>query len=929
MAQVQLWLGFAVTALLAVLQSLGLTRRLEYPLYDLRMLVFNVFSPPPSDQVVVIAIDDPSIETVGKWPWPRGHLGLAIAELERAGAAVVALDLLQDDPQAILYEPEGASLRAVDNDALLAAAMKSFGGVVQGASFPWREPREWEAEQQRRAARKVPQVRFDQILGAMSVNPYIAAEELRETYLPGEAADGPHTDDIRWKMERARTLLAVEPRSSLALPRETANWPASNDQKPPVPAIAAAAASIASVSFGGGDADGAVRRIPLWVQSRGRIFPSLGLAAALKKLGVPLSGVAVDTNFSDIGLPGGERLSIPTHAGPLKEYAGMGELDGFMHVVWPRGGWAGWERQFARRAPDSPKGFETTEIPLGRVLDPVLRIFPVMRANIAGLSDQVRALDRGYGLGDAKSFAARTAEMDSLSPDAPRWRDLWRAHKSELEKIRVDAQSMLADFTAGGVTPEGFSAGEKAAYADLQAAAVDAPRAVESIDRDLSELDAWRGELARRVGGRVCFIGWTATGALADFVRTSIDSRTPGVMVHAAIANTILNSVHSPQFLQGAPHWMNLAALLALGILGTMIGVRLGVVEGPFALIGVLAVWFTVDGLIFWDWRNLFVAEVTPMAAAVLGWLGVILHRLLIEQRSRRQTEARFRSYVSPDVVDILVNNPGMDSMRPQKRELTIFFSDIAGWTTIAERLGTEGVATFLATYLKAMTDILQDHRATIDKYLGDGIMAFWGAPIADDQHAAHAVDAVLLMQKKLEEMNEEGAFGPAGRIGVRIGLASGEVNVGDFGNPPDKSAYTVIGDAANLSARLEAANKQFGSRILMTERTRALAGLEKNARLIGKIVVKGKTEPETLWEPVGEMQTKGPRTAEWISLSNDAVRAYMAGDFNRAEGLFARLEAEFGERELAGIYRSAIEGFRRTGGPPAGFDGTIVLTEK
>lgn len=480
------------------------------------------------------------------------------------------------------------------------------------------------------------------------------------------------------------------------------------------------------------------------------------------------------------------------------------------------------------------------------------------------------------------------------------------------------------------VDPASLSAEEKEALATLDRVITDGPRMVREIERGLEDLDEWwNKDLPAFARGRVVFIGWSATGALADFVETSIDPRTPGVLVHAAVTNAILNSVESTQFITEAPHWLNLLAVLVLGCVGTIIGVRMGVVQSPIVLLIALAIWFIFDGIVIWDWRNLFLVEAAPMAAAVLGWLTVILHRLLVEQRGRRQTEARFRSYVSPDVVDILVNNPDLNSMAPQKRELTIFFSDIAGWTTITERIGTEGIAAFLATYLKEMTDILQDNRATIDKYLGDGIMAFWGAPVEDPDHAKHAVEAVILMQKKLQEMNQAGAFGPAGQVGVRIGLASGEVNVGDFGNPPHKSAYTVIGDSANLSARLESANKQFGSKILMTERTRELAGMTSGYRLIGRVVVKGKTEPETLYEPIGDMKPKGDRTGEWIKATDEAVGAYIAGDFDRALGLFDRLDKEFGDHELAEKYRDSIALVREQGGPGADFKGTIVLSEK
>jgi adenylate cyclase len=152
---------------------------------------------------------------------------------------------------------------------------------------------------------------------------------------------------------------------------------------------------------------------------------------------------------------------------------------------------------------------------------------------------------------------------------------------------------------------------------------------------------------------------------------------------------------------------------------------------------------------------------------------------------------------------------------------------------------------------------------------------------------------------------------------------------VGDFGNPPAKSAYTVIGDAANLAARLESANKQFGSRTLMSGRVRELTGDAIPARLIGRVVVKGKTEPETLYEPIGTRRPKGPRTEEWITLTNQATQAYISGDFPTARRLLARLQAEFDEGPLAEIYEESMEAIERAGGPGLGFDGALVLKEK
>ncbi|MBL8745333.1 MAG: CHASE2 domain-containing protein [Phycisphaerae bacterium] len=931
LASVQLWLGFAITAVIALVQALGWTRAAEYPLYDLRMKMFNRFTAPPSDKVAVIMIDDPSIETVGKWPWPRGLLAEAIRELKRGGASVIALDLLHDDPQSLMYvarDPEGKEIESVDNDRLLAEAIGGHGGVIQGASFGYVDAVKAVARQKEKAARGVVRARFAEVWDALTDDPSLTLEGLRQRVLPDQPPTGAPIDDLLMKMTQVRTILAIEGRSGVPVPAEPARWPVSNEPSPPVPMVARSAKGVASVSFGGGDADGAVRRIPLWIQGRSRLYPTLGLAAAAARLGVPLDSVRVSARETELTLPSGSALTIPTQSAALKDVAELGELDGLMLVPWPRGGFGGWKSQFAVES--SGGGLEESELPVGRLIDASRVVIPSIKANIANLDSALEALGAAFGIGDWKTYGPRAAEMAGLSPDEPRWRELYALQREAWLSAVRSAKEMHEGALDPSIDPATLTEEERLQLSALSSAANDAPRQIAEIERGLSRLDEWwNTDLPNRVRGRVCFIGWAATGALADFVETSVDPRTPGVLVHAAVTNAILNSVESPQFIAEAPAWINLVAVVVLGCLGTIIGVRLGVVQSPIVLIGALAVWFLVDGVVFWDWRNLFVVEAAPMAAALLGWLAVILHRLLVEQRGRRQTEARFRSYVSPDVVDILVNNPDLNSMAPQKRELTIFFSDIAGWTTITERIGTEGIAAFLATYLREMTDILQDNRATIDKYLGDGIMAFWGAPVEDPDHARHAVDAVIKMQEKLREMNEAGAFGAAGQVGVRIGLASGEVNVGDFGNPPHKSAYTVIGDSANLAARLESANKQFGSKILMTERTRSLAGMTAGVRLIGRVVVKGKTEPETLWEPIGTMKPKGERTADWVRLTTEAVQAYIDADFDRSLALFDRLEKEFEDHEMAHKYRDAIADVRERGGAEGEFKGTIVLSEK
>lgn len=935
MAQWQWALGVAITLAIGLLETLNLTVRAEYPFLDLRAREFAASRQPPSDDVAIIAIDDQALDTVGKWPWPRWRLAQVIRELDAAGAKVIALDLLLDDPEDIQIVGElkrPATLRLIDGDAELAAAIRAHGRVVLGAAFQIKvnESTGVTADSKGKSADGIQapeKVDYRAVFTTVAENPDITLDALKHKLLsPDEAATtrGAAVDDLKTKYEWSRILM--DRQYDLSIPGATSalRVPQSDDPEPPSPPLLAAAAQIASVSFGKEDLDGGVRRIPLWIRSGARLYPTLGLAAAALHLGVPIKEIRIRGTETQLPISPTQSMNLRTHRAPLD---GLGEVEGLLYVTWPRGGGKDWREQFqieSAKVGASGEGLVPREIAIGRIVDPYL-VQERIAQNIRDLDVQALAIARLYGFFDAGVYEQRAAELAALSPDQPRWGEVLSSQRAAWEAAAREAEGMIPAFPP---EPE-LSPEERAQLQDLRAIARAVPEVIRRIDDGLAAIQQWREtDLPRLVRGKVCLVGWTATGALADFVRTSIDARTPGMHVHAAVLNSILTQA---QLRLGTRtlETFDVIAVFAVGIIGTLIGVRFPVIVGPVALALTLGAWWLLNGAVVWDRQLNVVAAASPIAAGVLSWLAVILHRLLVEQRGRKQTEARFRSYVSPDVVDILVNNPGLSSMNPQKRELTMMFSDIAGFTTISERLETEALAVMLNTYLGAMTEILQKHRGTIDKYLGDGIMVFWGAPLADAEHARHAALAAIDMQAKLEEMNRAGAFGPAGTLGVRLGLATGEVNVGDFGNPPHKSAYTVIGDAVNLSARLESANKFFGSRILIEERVKELMGHDLRTRLLGRIVVKGKTEYQTVYELIGPAQLHGNRTQEWIDLTESAVRAYIEANFERAGLLFRRLSDEFADSALEGVYSRAIRSILSEGGVPDGFSGTIVLSEK
>ena len=975
MVRVQWGIGLAITLAMLVLSRTDLLDRLEFVVQDFNAQRFTASSPDPDPRLVMIGIDDVSITTVGKWPWPRERLAQVVRELTRAGAGVIALDLLQDDIQAprpeLDLDDPGKVARMVDGDAEFAAAVKEHGKVVLGGSFRFDKAIEDEASQTGVGGgfKRIP---LGDIYRAIMAEPATTDEALRIMFLGAEASKsgGAASDDLAAKIRRTRVLIRRREEFSIPAPAaEGGGWPVSSEPGPPVAKILDAGARLASVSFGSTDVDRAVRRVPMWVEQGGRLYPTLGLASASLLMGIGMQDIRLEGPFTVLRSPSGSEFRLRMHRASLK---GIGQIGGLYYITWPRGG--GWKQQFidleekrkwdeeeqkrqtlAKAHPQPTPGYGLpqldpaaqgvcaapqvaitddatsrippgTDLPIGKILDPTLT-HERLQGNIRMIDGALaRASTLGVGLVDrAERHAERSRKLQTMSPDEPGWRDLYAEHRAEWMRAIESAKGYVEAFAA---VPEAELRPEEK---QQLITSCDCFRglAVSIVENDagLQNTDRLRASLRERLRGKLCMVGWTSTGALADFVQTSIDNRTPGVYVHAAMANSVFTEyarAASGSFVA----WVGVIGLGVMGVLGTLIGVRVGVVVGPIVLVLTLAVWLFFSGFVIWDRFGAVIVFAAPMAAGAASWLGVILHRLLIEQRGRKQTEARFRSYVSPDVVDILVNNPELQSMAPQKRELTIMFSDVANWTTLTERLGTEGIFKFLSTYLGEMTDIIQRNKATLDKYLGDGIMAFWGAPVEDPDHAKNAAKACVEMLDRLDEMNRNKEYGDAGTIEVRFGIATGEVNVGDFGNPPHKSAYTVIGDAVNLSARLESSNKQFGTSILMTKRVVDLSGSALLFRPIGRIVVKGKTEYDELYELIGDRKPKGERTAEWIETTQRAVAVYQSGDLDGAEALFSTLESSFGDGKLAKLYLHAIEELKAKGVPPD-WEGTLVLTEK
>jgi adenylate cyclase len=251
---------------------------------------------------------------------------------------------------------------------------------------------------------------------------------------------------------------------------------------------------------------------------------------------------------------------------------------------------------------------------------------------------------------------------------------------------------------------------------------------------------------------------------------------------------------------------------------------------------------------VFWFGRGLWLPVTVPMLALLMAFVGDLAWKYFVEGREKRQVKKLFSRYVSKDVYEQLVANPSLAALGGARRHMTVLFSDIRGFTTLTEKGSPEDVVAQLNELFTRMVEVVLEHRGTVDKFVGDMIMALFGAPLDDADHAEHAVQTALAMIRALEDMNRQWATQGKPQLGIGIGVNTGDMVAGNIGSESIMS-YTVIGDPVNLGARLESLNKDYGTRIIISESTRARLTGQYDVRPLGEVIVKGKSQPVAIFE--------------------------------------------------------------------------------
>jgi len=321
---------------------------------------------------------------------------------------------------------------------------------------------------------------------------------------------------------------------------------------------------------------------------------------------------------------------------------------------------------------------------------------------------------------------------------------------------------------------------------------------------------------------------------------------------------------------------------------------------------------------------------ILPMASPlVLILLMFTLHMtygFFVESRGKRQLAHMFGQYIPPELVDEMSEESTKFSLEGESREMTVLFSDVRGFTTISEGLDPKQLTELMNALLTPMTRVIHKNRGTIDKYMGDAIMSFWGAPLHDSEHARHALYAAFDMMKELKVMQQEFREKGLPHVNIGIGLNTGIMNVGNMGSE-FRVAYTVLGDAVNLGSRLEGLTKVYGVDIIVGEATKT-AVPEFIFRELDKVRVKGKNEPVTIFEPIGHKNDVDKSIISEISRYKQALRIYHQQDWDKAEVEFFNLSQSYPECKLYREYQNRIN-TNRNNPPGEDWDGVFTHTSK
>ena len=843
-------LGVVLTAAVAILDRAGSLLALEQWTYDMRVRYCQRYFAKPDDGIVHVMIDDVSLEQdkIGGWPWPRSRWAALLDEAVRDGAANVAFDVIMDDPGPPDPLADGTLLPGAAADVKFVQSVRAASAaghrVLLPVAMTFLSPNA-ETDDTLRRATDVLRKRLDTsteelaaelkldvmrvrgqyyhqaLVDAMAL---IARDVVHEgtltddaavaRYLPGTVPNGvpmntPESNAFRVALRLAHSAAKLE---------EVATQPGDADDRllrghvstVPIDAIARAATDSGFANYLP-TADGHVRVVPLLAAADGRLWPHFSLVLTAMRLGVDLTDpdqVELSAEKLILRPPGRPEIRVPVRVAlagdPPRPIGAIMDI--------PMRGGADFHTLYAPRSDAFVSAFE-----LWRVSDGDRKV----RDNLAKVAGIVKE------------------EMPFIDPDDPAADD--PPAVTAPDAVIAAGQRLVA---AARAKPNKDPSERGQRQRGRVQRVADALQAIPLL-RQYTDED--RRQLRQKLGGKTAVFGWSATSQAADHVSTSLHADCPGVAIHGTIASAIA----------GGELWTHLppgyatTLTIVCGVLTTLAVTLLAPSRALIASGGLLLLVAGGASAVLFDRYNVVIGLAGPMTAVVVCWAACTLVVTLRERLDRAQVTRRFRSYVDPALVTYVLDHPESQSLAGESREMTVVFIDVEGFTALTEKMGEKSIA-ILRNLMDALVPIIRRHNGFVNKFLGDGVMFFYGAPRHDPDHARHAVRTVLEMQQALGKFN---ASQPEDvpKLGVRAGISTGTMLVGDAGSA-DASDYTVLGDAVNLASRLEGANKPLGTAALATARTAELCGDEFLFAPLGRLIVVGKENAVAVCEPMADL---------------------------------------------------------------------------
>jgi adenylate cyclase len=420
---------------------------------------------------------------------------------------------------------------------------------------------------------------------------------------------------------------------------------------------------------------------------------------------------------------------------------------------------------------------------------------------------------------------------------------------------------------------------------------------------------------------KIVLIGTTAPG-LKDLRSTPVEEIYAGVEIHANLISGILDGR-----INHKPAWTIGYEILVLILIAVGMSVLLPLVSPLMAATGTVGTSLLIILITVIAWNNqLILPLASPLLLIILIFVLDMTFGFFIESRDKRQLTHLFGQYIPPELVDEMNDAPTDFSIDGENREMTVLFSDVRGFTTLSEGMDPKQLTQLMNALLTPMTRVIHKNRGTIDKYMGDAIMSFWGAPLKDSEHARHALYAALEMMDELKIMQKDFKARGWPQLDIGIGLNTGNMNVGNMGSE-FRVAYTILGDAVNLGSRLEGLTKNYGVNIIVSGTTKDSI-TEYIFRELDLVTVLGKNEPVAIYEPVGHKNDLDKSIISALSDYKRALREFRSQNWDRAEVGFYNLSRVDSDRKLYQIYLDRITHFRKE--PPSDdWDGVFTHTTK